>query len=223
MQFPNWEEEKKFLEMRKMAIGLDEAGRGPLAGPVVAAAVWFQSDFFNKGKFYQEDFISKELKLIRDSKTLSSCQREQAFRFLAENPSFYFGLGQASAEEIDRLNILNATFLAMRLAVDNLLEKTAGTEEARSFSPILLVDGNKKIPKIFYPQRIFTRGDAIIFSIAAASIVAKVTRDKIMKSYHQKYPHYGFARHKGYGTKEHYANLKRFGPCVLHRKSFRLE
>lgn len=222
MRLPTWNIEKELKEKDCLAIGIDEAGRGPLAGPVVAVASWIEPSFFYNLEKKPLEKEKDAIKLIRDSKTLSPKQREESFVFIKENPCFHFGLGQCSSEEIDRLNILGATLLAMRLAVDDLLE--ALEEKGIDVSnPMLLIDGNKKIPGINYSQKTFVHGDSLVFSIASASIFAKVSRDKMMASYHQKYPQYGFDRHKGYGTKKHYENLKTFGICPIHRKSFRLE
>lgn len=222
MRLPTWKIEEELIKEKKLAIGIDEAGRGPLAGPVVAVASWIEPDFFSELEKKLSEKEKKVIKLIRDSKTLSSKQREESFSFIKENSYFHFGLGQCSAREIDRLNILGATLLAMRLAVDDLLEslEEKGIDISKS---VLLVDGNRKIPGINYFQKTFVHGDSLVFSIALASIFAKVSRDKIMLDYHQKYPQYGFDQHKGYGTKLHYENLKKNGSCSIHRKSFRLK
>lgn len=221
MRFPTWKIEKQLKEKNYLAIGIDEVGRGPLAGPVVAVASWIEPNFFYNLEKKLLEKEAKAIKLIRDSKTLSLKQREECFAFIKKNPFFNFGLGQCSSREIDQLNILRATLLAMRLAVDNLLEilEEKGTNISK---PILLIDGNKKIPGINYSQKTFVNGDSLVFSIASASIFAKVSRDKMMLNYHQKYPQYGFDQHKGYGTRRHYENLKSFGSCPIHRKSFRL-
>ncbi len=179
----------------RVIAGLDEAGRGCLAGPVVAAAV-----------------ILPENPLpihIYDSKLLSPKQRESCAR-LIEKESVAFGLGVVSNEDIDQINILEATRLAMKIAVENL-----------SIPPeYLLVDGNILVP-LSIPQQPVPQGDRLSCSIAAASIIAKVMRDDLMLAYHDEYPQYNFARHKGYGTSEHMAALKIHGPCPIHRKTFR--
>lgn len=175
--------------------GVDEAGRGPLAGSVVAAAVILPADV-------------EELPGVFDSKQLSEAEREKLFEELHAVPGIRIGVGKASAGEIDKLNILKATHLAMRRAV-------AVLEEA----DFVLVDG---LPVQFaLPSRNIIKGDAKCASIAAASIIAKVTRDREMVQADAEYPGYGFAKHKGYGTAEHLEALKQLGPTPLHRKSFR--
>lgn len=173
--------------------GVDEAGRGPLAGPVVAAAV-----ILNKG------FILEE---INDSKKLSEKKREALFPKIKENS--LYGIGIASPEEIDKLNILNATFLAMQRAVEGI-----GVP-----ADLILVDGNR-LPSIEGNMQAVVKGDGKSASIAAASILAKVTRDHIMLSLDEEYPQYDFKKHKGYPTKEHYALLQQYGMSPCHRKSF---
>lgn len=173
--------------------GVDEAGRGPLAGPVVAAAV-----ILNKG------FILEE---INDSKKLSEKKREALFPKIKENS--LYGIGIASPEEIDKLNILNATFLAMQRAVEGI-----GVP-----ADLILVDGNR-LPSIDGNMQAVVKGDGKSASIAAASILAKVTRDHIMLSLDEEYPQYDFKKHKGYPTKEHYALLQQYGMSPCHRKSF---
>jgi ribonuclease HII len=197
----------------KFVFGVDEVGRGPLAGPVVAGAAWVSPRIFEK------DFPEK--KLIRDSKTLSEKQREEIFRFISESGDFCFGIGEVSNAMIDRLNILNATLLAMRIAVEEAMEKAKAKISNIKYQNIcLLIDGNREIPKLKYEQRLFVKGDSRVFSIAVASICAKVHRDRIMREYHKKFPLYGFDRHKGYGTSRHMECLKKNGPCEIHRKSF---
>lgn len=192
-----------------MIIGVDEAGRGPLAGPVVSGAVWVHPGAL------ELKFEGREL--IRDSKTLSEKQREKIHEFLAENELFTIGIGEVSHEMIDRINILNATLLSMRLAIEEVVRKI---ESARARKFCVLIDGNKKVPGVKYEQHLFPKGDRNIFSIAAASICAKVYRDKIMKKYHEQFPQFGFDSHKGYGTKFHMEQLQKNGPCKIHRKSF---
>ncbi|MGL5052799.1 MAG: ribonuclease HII [Cetobacterium sp.] len=179
-------------------IGVDEAGRGPLAGPVVAAAA--------KLKKYD-----KKLDKINDSKKLTEKSREELFHVVMEN--FDIGVGIASVEEIEELNILNATFLAMRRAIDEL-------DKSVSYDRVL-VDGNHKIREFNKEQIPVVKGDSKSLSIAAASIIAKVTRDKIMISISEKYPEYLFQKHKGYGTIIHReAILKKGAIAGVHRKSF---
>lgn len=187
------------LEKGESVIGVDEAGRGPLAGPVVAAAV--------KLKKY-----NSELQEINDSKKLTEKKREKLFDVVMEN--FYVGIGMASPQEIDEINILNATFLAMRRAIENLDEKS-GVDNI-----LILVDGNFKIREYNGKQEAVIKGDAKSLSIAAASIIAKVTRDRILVKDGEKYPEYLFEKHKGYGTKAHKEALLKYGITPIHRKSF---
>ncbi len=195
-------------------IGVDEAGRGPLAGPVVASAVWISPGIYNR-KFDKR-------KLIRDSKMLSPKQRGEIHEFIAQSDDFFVGIGEVSEKMIDQMNILNATFLAMRIAVENLMTnyKLKMSNKIPNRNACLLVDGNRKIPRIKHDQKVFPKGDRDIFSIAVASICAKVHRDEIMIGYHQRYPQYGFDTHKGYGTRKHMKRLEKHGPCKIHRKSF---
>lgn len=207
MEISNFKLEKNLIKNGyDFVIGVDEAGRGPLAGPVVACAVALRTSPF-QGK---EDDIWD---LVRDSKTLSEKQREKAFDFIMEN--FYVGVGLCDHETIDRINILESSFLAMKKAVSDLSKRTDKDSKC-----IILVDGNKKIPNFSHEQKAVVGGDKIIKSISAASIVAKVTRDRMMLEMHAKYPDYGFDKHKGYGTKIHMEALRKCGPCEIHRKSF---
>jgi ribonuclease HII len=193
-------------------IGIDEAGRGPLAGPVVAGAVLFKS-----ADFKIPEGREKEFNLIRDSKKLSERQRETAFALVQE--FFHVGVGIVSAETIDRVNILQATFLAMKAALSNL-ERVVGLRGQES-SLVLLIDGNQELPNLSLKQETVVEGDGKVRSIAAASIIAKVTRDRLIILADHEYPAYGFARHKGYGTREHMDALRKYGPTPIHRKSFR--
>ena len=177
--------------------GLDEAGRGPLAGPVVAAAVILPPG---------EEFSP----LVIDSKKLSPRRREEACAYLRGLPGIRIGVGTIGHGEIDRINILQATMAAMKAALRMLSPAPA----------FLLVDG-LTIRGITIPQRKLIRGEDRSVSIAAASIIAKVTRDRMMAEYDREYPLYGFARHKGYGTREHIRALEKYGPCPLHRRTFR--
>lgn len=186
--------------------GIDEAGRGPLAGPVVAAAVCLKIGNCEIDKFIE----SWKLKIgssVRDSKQLSSKQREQVYQKLIADSGVAWGIGIVSEKVIDRINILQATKLAMKKSIENLRPD------------FLLIDGNAQI-YCATPQKCIVAGDQKVFSISAAGIIAKVTRDKIMQKYHKKYPGYGFEAHKGYGTKAHFAALEKFGPCPIHRKTF---
>lgn len=212
MNVPTFERENACFEHGLIPIGIDEAGRGPLAGPVVAAAVLFKS-----GDFKISEGREKEFTLIRDSKKLSEKQREIAFALVQE--FFHVGVGIISAETIDRVNILQATFLAMKAALSNL-ERVADLRGKES-SLVLLIDGNQELPNLSLRQETVVEGDGKVRSIAAASIIAKVTRDRLIILADHEYPAYGFARHKGYGTKEHMDALRKYGPTPIHRKSFR--
>lgn len=181
--------------------GIDEAGRGPLAGPVVAAAVMFDPEYI------QTELVATFGKLT-DSKVMTEARRETYFDILADSRFATIGIGMVDAEEIDRINILKATHKAMALATAEVDPQFA------------LVDG---LPVKGLPceSRSIVKGDALSISISAASIVAKVTRDRIMIEFDAQYPEYGFARHKGYGTRQHLDALKQFGSTPLHRQSFR--
>ena len=183
-----------------MIIGVDEAGRGPLAGPVVAGAVALQTTVFKNR--------------IDDSKKLTALQREKAFGELI-NKSLY-GVGIIDERVIDQINILEATRLAMENAVKALIEKLKYPSKKNIH---ILVDGDIKL-NLGLPFSNIIKGDAKSKSIASASILAKVTRDYLMCLYDRAYPQYGFVQHKGYPTKKHRAALKRFGPSLIHRKSF---
>jgi len=174
--------------------GLDEAGRGPLAGPVVAAAVILPTHC--------------RLPQVDDSKQLSEPARERLFDEI-HGKAVGVGIGLADAAEIDRLNILEATRLAMRRAIENLL----------SLPDYLLIDA-VTLPGVQIPQRPVIKGDTLSISIAAASIIAKVTRDRLMTVYHEEFPLYEFLSHKGYGTATHLERLARHGPCAIHRRTF---
>ncbi len=174
--------------------GVDEAGRGPLAGPVYAAAVILPDGLEDMG--------------INDSKKMSEKKREALFDIITENATAY-GIGFATEKEIDEINILNATFLAMRRAV-----------EAMGVKPdLVLVDGNRK-PNTGYEEMTLVKGDAKSISISAASILAKVSRDRYMKDLAERYPEYKFEQHKGYGTKLHYEMIEQYGILPDHRRSF---
>lgn len=188
-------------------IGVDEAGRGPLAGPVVAGAVVLGERDFNKDE-------KKLWDLIKDSKKLSEKRREEVFEFIIQN--FEVGVGICNHETIDRVNILEATFLAMKKAVGELRSKL----KIKSEKIIVLVDGDKIIPNFSIEQKSVVSGDKLIKTISAASIIAKVTRDRLMSKFNVQYPQYSFDKHKGYGTKVHIDALKEFGPCPIHRKTF---
>ncbi len=178
----------------RLICGVDEAGRGPLAGPVCAAAVILPRNC--------------EIEGLNDSKKLSEKRREALYDVIIEKAVSY-GIAFASVEEIEELNILNASMLAMNRAIARL-------EPAPELA---LIDGNRN-SAIEYPSRCVIKGDAKCADIAAASILAKVTRDRYMLEMAEKYPQYSFEQHKGYGTKLHYAALREYGPCEIHRMSF---
>lgn len=201
MRYPNFGEERKLWKKGiNSVVGIDEAGRGPLAGPVVAVAVLV----FGNG--------IKDLKGVKDSKEISSLERERLYNEIINHPQIEWGIGRVSEKVIDRINILQATKLAMKRAVKNLEKKYSGAE-------YLLIDGNFGID-LDIPQKSIIKGDQKVFSCATASIIAKVSRDRMMMRYHKKYPEYGFNRHKGYGTRIHRETIKKCGFCDIHRKTF---
>jgi len=175
--------------------GVDEAGRGPLAGPVCAAAVILDPD--------------TEISGINDSKKLSEKKREALFDVIIEKAVAY-GIAFATVEEIEEHNILNATYLAMNRAIEQLENK----------ADFALIDGNRVPVGITIDCQTVVKGDAKSMSVAAASILAKVTRDRLLLEYDEKFPQYNFAKHKGYGTAEHMDAIRKFGPCEVHRPSF---
>lgn len=190
-----WEiENQHYLNGIHMVAGVDEAGRGPLAGPVCAAAVILPANVDIPG--------------LNDSKKLSDKQRRALFPMILEKAVAY-GIAFATEQEIDDINILQATFLAMERAVSQLQTKPE----------LLLIDGNRN-RDFGIPSETVIHGDSLSASIAAASVLAKVTRDDYMLEQAKAYPEYGFEIHKGYGTKAHYAALEKFGHCPLHRMSF---
>ena len=185
--------------------GIDEAGRGPLAGPVVVACVVMPRDSMIEG--------------VNDSKKVSEKKREKLYEEITREALGY-GVGIISQEEIDRINILNATKEGLTLAIKNL--ETDLQEKNRDFQKpeIILVDALTKIDTEHIPYRSIIKGDSKSYSIAAASIIAKVTRDRIMRQWDEVYPMYGFEKHKGYGTAAHITAIKEHGLCPLHRRSF---
>lgn len=190
-----WDYENEIYDSGYSLIcGVDEAGRGPLAGPVCAATVILPRNI--------------EIEGLNDSKKLSEAKREKVFELITEKAVSY-GIAFASVEEIEELNILNATYLAMNRAVEKLKVQPE----------LALIDGNRNTG-IKYESRCVVKGDARCADIAAASILAKVSRDRLMYELAEKYPQYHFEKHKGYGTKLHYEVLREFGPCPVHRKSF---
>lgn len=180
--------------MSEIIAGVDEAGVCPIAGPVVAAAVILNPE--------------KMVYKLRDSKILSAKQREILYEKIYQR-ALSVGVGIATVEEIDRLNIFHANMLAMQRAI-----------EALSLAPSLILIDGRAAPKVAWPTKTIVGGDRIVKSISAASIIAKVTRDQMMKEYHLAYPNYQFDKHKGYPTKEHQKHLVAFGACPIHRRSF---
>lgn len=189
----------------KSICGIDEAGRGPLAGPVVVASV-----IMSKGSMIEG---------VNDSKKVSEKKREKLYEQIIEEAVAY-GVGIIDQNEIDRINILNATKEGLTLCIKelekDLKEKNRGIEKPE----IILVDALTKIDTDHIPYQSIIKGDAKSYSIAAASIIAKVTRDRIMRQWDEVYPEYGFAKHKGYGTAMHISAIKQYGICPLHRKTF---
>ncbi len=196
------EREFALSQAAEIVAGVDEVGRGCLAGPVYAAAVVLNYDRFHK-------LDEKQRLLIRDSKTLSKTQRQKAAEII-QSIVHSHGIGVAEVEEIDQVGILNATFVAMRRALHQLIP---GPDW-------VLVDGHLKIREYQGQQEAIIDGDKHSFAIAAASILAKQARDSFMTELAQRYPQYGFENHVGYGTKSHLEQLKAFGACIQHRRSF---
>ncbi len=191
LQYENKAESQGYLHIA----GVDEAGRGPLAGPVVASAVILPANVSLDG--------------LTDSKKLTLKQREHFFP-LIKQVAVAYAIETVSSEVIDEINILQASLLAMKQAVEKLSQQ----------ADLLLIDGNQRV-KTSTDQWTIIKGDSQSLSIAAASVLAKVTRDKLMEDYHAQYPQYEFARHKGYGTKLHRDRIIEHGPCPIHRRSFR--
>lgn len=199
MTLIDFDKAQNVADARTMLVGIDEAGRGPLAGPVTACACYIPPEL------YTHPIMSK----INDSKKLTPQKREMIFAELITLPIIYC-TGYASAAEIDKLNILQATFLAMRRGLAKFKNKNIS----------VLIDGNKTIPNLTVPQKAIVKGDGTSLCIAAASIIAKVSRDKFMDISAKIYPNYKFEEHKGYGTKLHTDLIEKYGPCPLHRKTF---
>jgi len=190
-------ESELYLEGNEFIAGVDEAGRGPLAGPVVAAAVIFEKGTVIEG--------------IDDSKKLTAKKREKLF-YEIRKKALCYSVGISSHKRIDEINILQATFESMRMAVDKLSVKP----------DFVLIDGRDE-PLKGYKQKSIIKGDSLSYTIGAASIIAKVVRDKIMNFYDKIYPEYGFKKNKGYGTKQHTDAIARIGRCPIHRMSFHLK
>ena len=190
------EEEVKLYENNiEYICGIDEAGRGPLAGPVVVGAVILPKDSFIEG--------------VNDSKKISEKKREKIYEQILEEAISY-SVGIVDQKTIDEINILNATKLGVKIALEGLKQRP----------DVIMVDALNNMDTLGIPYISVVKGDAKNYSIAAASIIAKVTRDRIMKEWDEIYPIYGFSKHKGYGTAEHIRIIKENGPCILHRKSF---
>jgi ribonuclease HII len=182
--------------------GVDEAGCGPLAGPVVAGAVLLPHGWLETG-------LHSKLRGLNDSKQLTEEQREKYFAIITSHPEIRFGISVVEAEVIDRINIFEAARRAMNLALDQL----------QPAPEHVLVDG-KSVKSMRFPSTPLVKGDCRSYSIAAASVLAKVTRDRLMREYDRQYPGYGFGEHKGYGTPQHLAAIATQGPCPIHRRSF---
>ena len=202
---PNFYLERKLQrEGYRFILGLDEVGRGALAGPVTAAGVILLADFFEKRP-------PSWTKLVQDSKQLSAKQREFLYeKAIRETNLLHYASSSVGEKIIDRKDILQATKLAMRAVVRKMVFPVN----------ILILDGNFSVPSNI-PQKSIVGADSKVFSVALASIIAKVTRDRLMMNYHSRYPQYGFAQHKGYGTKHHLAMIKKHGSVSIHRQSFR--
>ena len=207
---PTLTEEEKLWHRGYAVIGVDEVGMGPLAGPVIAVAVMIRAKTAKEMK----DLVALG---VRDSKMLSEKKRERIFEVLAAHPLVAWGHGSVDEKTVDEINVLQAGLQAMRQAVAHLCAERKDTEEGRLF---LCVDGTRIIPDIIADQRAIIGGDAKVFSIACASVIAKVLRDRMMNDYAKQYPEYGFEKHKGYGTKMHFEMISKYGPCPIHRKSF---
>jgi ribonuclease HII len=218
MKFPNYKVEQNFLdEGFRFVFGCDEAGMGPLAGSVIAAVCILKNDDYShrtKAKWFYR---------IRDSKTISRNERDELEKAIIENCLSY-GIGESSVDEIDAINIHQAGLLAMKRAFESCLQKKKFRENFLAKNKIFLaVDGKFVIPNLDYSnlrQQAFVKGDQKILSIAAASILAKSHRDRLLEMLSEKYPEYELQKHKGYGTQKHIAAIRKFGPSKIHRKSF---
>ncbi|MBI4837415.1 MAG: ribonuclease HII [Candidatus Portnoybacteria bacterium] len=241
------EARKLYKNGYKCIAGVDEAGRGPLAGPVLACAAALKirnskHEIRNKSKI-----LNLKFKKIRDSKKLSEKQREEWYKILTTHSDLKWAVAKVYPKTIDRINIFEATKLAMRRAVEKLNKKLRKTpSRVKNCTKlrdsvilcgidVVIIDGNfylsshhengsRDVTKTVLAaptQKAIIKADEKVFSCMAASIIAKVTRDRIMRRAHEKYPQYGFDGHKGYGTKEHFEAIKKFGPCEIHRKSFK--
>lgn len=192
-------EENLYNEGYKFICGIDEAGRGPLAGPVVVGAAVMPRD--------------SKLELVNDSKKVTEKRREILYDRITEE-ALAWGVGIISEKEIDELNILNATKKGLHLALGEVIEKLKQKPD------IVIVDALREIDTFEIPYQSIIKGDATCYSISCASILAKVTRDRIMREWNEVYPMYDFEKNKGYGTAEHIKALKQYGPCPIHRRTF---
>jgi len=231
-QYPTLRAERKLWKKGyKRVACLDEAGRGSLAGPVTAAAVTVRQFLISNSQFLK----------VKDSKKLTPKRRKELYKILTKNPAIKWGIGRVSEKVIDKINILEATKLAMKKALKNLekkiikkskkssvrktydREKIGKSHDRGKFGQpeFLIIDGNFTIDNLRIPQKAIIKADEKVFSCSVASIIAKVTRDRIMEKLHKKYPRYRFDRHKGYPTKYHLKMLRKYGHCKIHRKSFK--
>ncbi len=213
MKYPSFNQEKKLWKKGyQYVIGLDEVGRGALAGPVVAAAVMINSQIsVNRNSRIFANKLAN-IREIKDSKQLTPKQREKFYKILTTHPIISWGIAFVSEKIIDEINVLEATKIAMINAINDLNLK----QNQKTF---LLVDGNFKL-NFPISQKSIVKADEKIFSCTCASVIAKITRDRIMEKLDKKYPQYGFKKHKGYGTKLHFSMIKKYGPCKIHRKTF---
>ena len=214
MRYPNLNEEKKLWNRGyKKVVGIDEAGRGPLAGPVFVAAVIlnYKYQITNSKQILSPKF--QIIKEITDSKKLIPKKREKIYKILINSPNIEWKASKVSEKVIDKINVKNATELAMERCILKFKRKP----------DFLIIDGkhlgSKKLKEMDY--KMIINADEKVFSCAAASIIAKVRRDRFMKKLHKKYPKYNFDTHKGYGTRSHKKKIKKHGPCKVHRRSFR--
>jgi len=210
--FSNLKEEKKLWKRGfKRVACLDEAGRGPLAGPVIAAAAMINLAKLKikKTSVPRQEELKILFREVKDSKKLTAKKREELYNILIRTPAIEWGMGKVSEKVIDKINIFEATKLAMKKAITKLGKRP----------DFLILDGNFRINLPFF-QKSIIKADQKVFSCSAASIIAKVSRDRIMEKYDKKYPQYGFKKHKGYPTAFHFKMLKKYGPCNIHRKTF---
>lgn len=208
MIYPNLTEEKKLWKRGyKWIAGIDEAGRGALAGPVFVGVV-----IINQNLNFPSNFRHL-LKTVKDSKKLSIKKREEVYKLLIKEENINWAVSKVSEKVIDKINIKKATEIAIKKALGKIKKEKLKID-------YLILDGNIKL-NLQIPQKSIIKADEKVFSCAAASIIAKVSRDRFMKRIHKKYPSYNFANHKGYGTEFHLKMLKKYGPCQIHRQSFK--